>query len=95
MISQILMMPLSASAASANDWIIESTCVRVRVRWRSQRSTRTPAIGPKTNDGIVLAKPTTPSRTAESVSRYTSQLVAIRVIHVPMSETLWPAKKSR
>jgi hypothetical protein len=29
------------------------------------------------------------------VSRYTSQLVATRVIHVPISETVCPAKNSR
>jgi len=38
--------------------------------------------------GICPEKPTTPSRNAEWVSRYTSQAVAMRVIHVPMSETL-------
>ena len=37
---------------------------------------------------------TRPSRKAEWVSRYTSQLVAMRVIQVPMSETVWPAKNS-
>jgi hypothetical protein len=36
-----------------------------------------------------------PSKSAEPVSRYTSQLVAIRVIHVPTSDTLCPLKKSR
>jgi len=28
------------------------------------------------------------------VSRYTSQLVAMRVIQVPTSETVWPLKNS-
>jgi hypothetical protein len=45
--------------------------------------------------GICPAKLTVPSRSADPVKRKTSQLVAIRVIHVPMSEMLWPPKKRR
>jgi hypothetical protein len=45
--------------------------------------------------GICPANPTTPSKKAEPVSRYTSQLVASRVIHVPISEMLWPPKYKR
>jgi len=36
-----------------------------------------------------------PRRNTDPVSRYTSQLVAMRVIQVPMSETVCPLKKSR
>ncbi len=44
--------------------------------------------------GICPEKLTRPSRKAECVSRYTSQAVAMRVIQVPMSETVWPEKNS-
>jgi hypothetical protein len=44
--------------------------------------------------GIWPAKLTVPNSSADPVNRYTSQEVAIRVIHVPMSEMLWPPKKS-
>jgi hypothetical protein len=45
--------------------------------------------------GICPAKLTVPSSSADPVNRKTSQLVAIRVIQVPMSEMLWPPKKRR
>jgi len=32
---------------------------------------------------------------ADPASRYTNQLVATRVIQVPTSEVIWPAKNSR
>ena len=45
--------------------------------------------------GIWPAKLTVPSKSADPVKRKTSQLVAIRVIHVPMREMLWPPKNRR
>ena len=57
--------------------------------------THTPAKGASRKVGICPANPTTPSSSAEPVRRYTSQLVAIRVIHVPISDTLCPPKNSR
>ena len=47
------------------------------------------------NVGICPAKLTVPSSSAECVSRYTSHDVAMRVIHVPMSEIVCPPKNSR
>ena len=87
--------PPSVSTASATDCSIESTCVTTRIRCRFERSTRTPANGARIRVGICPQNPTTPRSNAEPVSRYTSQLVAMRVIHVPTRETLWPPKKRR
>ena len=92
---QIWMTPVSASAARMADWSIASTWVATRTRYRSRRSTQTPAKGASKKVGIWLAKPTTPRRTAEPVRRYTSQLIASRVTHVPISEAPWPAKNRR
>ena len=91
-----VLCPLRASAASANDSIIDMTCVTTRRRRRSHRSTRMPANGPSRNAGNrVVAKPTRPSSIADPVSRYTSQLVAVVVIHVPASDTICPPKNRR
>ncbi len=94
-IHSTVMCPLSASAASANDSIIDMICVTTSRRRRSHRSTRMPANGPSRNAGNWPANPTRPSSTADPVSRYTSQLVAVVVIHEPASETIWPPKNSR
>ena len=63
-------MPVSASAASAKDWIIESDLRR------DEGAMAVPAIDPDARDGAQhegwesgSAKPTTPSSTAEPVSR--------------------------
>jgi hypothetical protein len=58
-----------ARAANSADWIIASTCVTTRIRWRFQRSTQTPATGARKKVGICPAKPTIPSSRAEPVSR--------------------------
>ena len=47
------------------------------------------------SNGIWPQNPTTPRSSSDPVRRYTSQFVAIRVIHVPMSEMLCPQKKRR
>src|SRR5258705_1248652 len=90
-----VMVDVNTRRASASDWSIDSTCVTSRMRCRSHRSTHTPAIGASSSVGICPQKPTTPRRSTDPVSRYTSQLVATRVIHVPTSETLCPPKKRR
>jgi len=84
-----------ARPASANDCSIERTWVTQRTRYRPQRSTQTPARGASRNVGIWPAKPTRPSTDADPVRRYTSQLVATRVIQVPTSDVPCPRKKSR
>ena len=45
--------------------------------------------------GVEPTAATTPSSIFELVSWYTSQPCAVFCIQVPMSETSWPAKKSR
>lgn len=95
MIWSIVIIPANANPASANDCSIERTCVTTSVVCRFHLSTQTPASGPSMKVGICPANPTMPKRNAEPVKRYTNQLVAMRVIHVPMSETLCPAKNNR
>ena len=89
------MICANVSAASATDWSMDKNWVTTRRRWRSHLSTSTPANGARIRVGICPKKPTMPSRNTEPLSRYTSQLVAMRVIQVPTSETVWPLKKSR
>src|SRR6185437_5952509 len=72
-----------------------SDCVHISTVRRFSRSTSTPANGARRNVGICPAKLTTPSSSADPVSRYTSHAVAMRVIHVPISEMLCPPKNSR
>jgi len=90
----MVMMPARVSAAIASDCTAASAWVQTSRRRRSIRSISTPANGARRKVNICPAKPTTPSSHAEWVSRHTSQLVAMRVIQVPMSEMLWPATKS-
>ena len=94
-IHSTVMRPVSVRAASANDSTIDTVCVIASDRRRSMLSTMIPAKGPSRNAGICPANPTRPSRSAEPVSRYTSQLVAVVVIHEPASETIWPPKNRR
>src|SRR6202041_3629768 len=91
----MLMWWLNASAASAKDCSMARACVTSKTLRRLRRSTQTPAKGANRNVGICPAKPTTPSRKAEPVRRYTSQLVARRVIQVPIKEMPCPPKYRR
>ena len=79
-------------AARTSDWAAAAAWVHTSSRRRSIRSIQTPAKGARTKVGISPAKPTTPSSSEERVRRQTSQVVAIRVIQVPMIEMPWPAK---
>jgi hypothetical protein len=54
-----------------------------------------PAADDRRKAGNCEANPTTPRYQALPVSRYTSQPVAVVVIQVPISETIWPPKKRR
>ena len=65
---------------------MDRVCVHTSTLRRSSRSIHTPANGASRNVGIWPAKLTVPSTSAEPVSLYTSHDVAMRVIHVPMSE---------
>ncbi len=68
-IASMEMRPLSVSTASANDCSIETVCVAMRSRRRSQRSMNSPAKGPRRNAGNWPAKPTSPRSSADPVSR--------------------------
>jgi hypothetical protein len=57
-------------------------------------SAATPPTGDRMKVGIWLANPTTPSRTGDPVRRYTSQLVAMRCIQVPIKDVPCPRKNS-
>ena len=65
MSDQMLIVPVSASAASAPDWSRERICVPMSRRRLSARSTHTPATGERKKMGAWLAKPTIPNRNAE------------------------------
>ncbi len=84
--SPSVMTCASVSAAIASDCAAAAACVHTRRLRRFSRSTQTPATGPNRNATIWPEKLTTPSNSAECVNRYTSQLVASRVIQVPISE---------
>src|SRR5580658_6384270 len=77
-----------------NDCTMARVCDHTSTWRRLSRSIQTPANGASRNVGIWPAKLTVPSTRAEFVSLYTSHDVAMRVIHVPMSEMDWPPKKS-
>ena len=70
-------------------------CVAITVRRASSRSASTPANRPKSVNGRNVASAITPTANAEWVSWKTNQPSAMRCIHEPIWETVWPAKKRR
>ena len=72
-----------------------AACVPITVRRASSRSTSTPAKRPKTVNGRNWHRASTPTATGEWVSWSTSHAAAMFCIHVPLTDTIWPAKKSR
>ena len=68
------------------NWLIFTT------RSRSQRSATAPAIGAISTTGKKSAKATTPSQKPDSVSCQVSQPMAMRSIHMPVSDTALPAE---
>ena len=96
MICQMAMWPAYIRAASASAWNMDRTCVQTTRRCRSNRSTSTPANGAMTNvAGSCPQKSTRPNWKDDPVNRNTTHDMAICCIHVPISEMLWPMKKSR
>ena len=85
--------PTSAASDSActaiTDWVVMSS------RRLETRSASTPAKKDSSSIGRNCSVPTSPSRNGELVSSSTSHDWATDCIHVPMSETSWPAVKSR
>ena len=61
--------PRHTSQASSSACTIDRAWVSISRRRRSKRSISTPPKGLRTRMGIWLAKPTTPSTSAEPVSR--------------------------
>ena len=58
----------------------------------SRRSASTPAGSEKIVNGTKRRNASRPTATGECVSPTTSQASAMFCIHVPLSETIWPAK---
>ena len=87
-------VPDNVIAARAKASSIMTACVPTMMRWRRQRSAAKPPTGARRNTGNCPMKPTSPNRTDDCVSRYTSQAWATFCIHVPITEMNWPAKKS-
>ncbi len=69
-------------------------CVPMRRRRFDTRSATTPAGSEKRSEGSHCSALTMPSRNAECVSCSTSHACPTDCIHVPMSDTDWPAKNS-
>ena len=61
----------------------------------SKRSMSTPATSPRRRNGAKRQKASAPTASAEPESSITSHASAMFCIHVPASETTWPAKKRR
>ncbi len=93
-ISARLITPASVSAPISSACSARIACVHSSSLRRLRRSTQTPANGPIRNEMMLPVKLTSPSSSAELVSRYTSHPAAMRVIQVPISEMPWPAKYS-
>jgi hypothetical protein len=65
----VVMCPENAKAARAADCSMASTCVKRTSLRVSKRSIHTPAKGARTNTGIWLANPTSPTMKALPVRR--------------------------
>ena len=87
--------PDQTSAAIPAARHIEAVCVAITIRRGSQRSLTTPANSPSSVNGAYWQTASTPTSTGECVSRTISHDWAIRCIHVPVFETICPAKNSR
>ena len=86
---------MNASAASANDWPISSTCV-IKSRWRLLvRSTITPAHADSRRIGPNWQADSAPTATPLPVRCRTSSVSATIVSQLPVFETVWPMKNSR
>ena len=74
---------------------IADACVAITVRRASNRSTITPANSPSTVNGRNWQSASTPTATGECVSSRTTHAAAMFCIQVPLTDTIWPLKKSR
>ena len=74
---------------------IAEAWVAITVRRASKRSTSTPAKRPNTVNGRNWQRASTPTATGECVSSRTTHAAAMFCIHVPLTDTIWPLKKSR
>jgi hypothetical protein len=91
-INATLMWPLAVAAnsttacASRTNWLVFTRLSR------SRRSATAPANGAITITGKKSANATTPSQKPDSVSFQVSQPIAIRSIHMPVSENALPSE---
>ena len=83
------------SAAIERACTIDKDWVRISIFCRSKRSTKTLMRGVTNKIGIWAIKVTVASKNTEPVRRYTSQLIAICCIQVPVSDTHIPVKYNR
>ena len=73
----------------------ERACATTRMRRRSTRSARAPAMGPSTSPGPCQAKVRKPTQVAAWVSRNMSQDIAVSWSHIPISDPACPPKNRR
>ncbi len=88
-------MSVSVTTASTTETTMAIACVAITRRRESTRSATTPASRPKTVKGTNLQNASAPTASGEPESSSTSQARATFCIHVPASDTSWPAKKMR
>ena len=94
-IIQTCTMPVSVRAASTNARSIIATCTARSVGFFGNASAMTPPKSPSRRTGTNWTAATMPRSSGLFVSVRTSQPCATDCIHVPMSETSCPPKKSR
>ena len=74
---------------------IAAACVAITSRRGSRRSAKTPAKRPSTLNGRNWQKTRMPTATGDPVSSSMSHAIATFCIHAPVTEMVWPTKKSR
>ena len=87
--------PVVTTRNMANASTAAVLCVITSTRRLSNRSAINPPHMPASSIGVNWRAVVTPRATPLPVSLSTSQLWAVICIHVPVSETSWPAKKRR
>ena len=91
-ISPTVMWPLAVAANSTDACTSRTNWLILTTRRRSQRSAAAPANGAIRITGKKSANATTPSQKPDSVNCQVSQPIAIRSIHMPISDTALPSE---
>jgi hypothetical protein len=89
------MVPSSVSSARSVAVTMAAACVVITSRRGSRRSAKTPAKRPSTLNGMNWQRTRMPTATGDPVSSSTSHAIATFCIQVPVTEVIWPMKKSR